>query len=471
MRVQRADVYWNYAATFMRMASAIIILPLILRLLPSEEVGLWSVMIGLNAMIYMLDFGFFKTFSRAVTYVFSGAKSLKKEGFEPVTTGSDISYPLLKSLLKAMSRFYGIMALIFLLLLFTGGVWYIERLMVGYASDASMARLAWYIYGVLLCYQFFTYYYDAALVGRGMIKRSRQIIVFSQSVHIVISSALLLSGLGIISMVIGQTAATLTNRYLARRAFYDKITRNSLAEAGDQDWKEVIRNLFNTAYKTGLASMSWVFANRMLTLIGPLYIPLTVMASYGISKQLTDITLTLALVWFGAYYPKLTGDQIRKSLPEVKRVYIKAQLIAIGVFLAVSASVVLAGDPILKLIGSSTPLLGKTMLILLFLAALLEAMTELATSVLLSRNEVPHYKAQSITALVTLALLFTTLRYTGHGVILLIAVPLVVQLAYQHWRWSYKLWSEMDIKLSDYTAGVKSIYKSIPVFNNDKGQQ
>ena len=38
-----------------------IILPLILRLLPDQEVGLWNVMIGLNAMIYLLDFGFFQT--------------------------------------------------------------------------------------------------------------------------------------------------------------------------------------------------------------------------------------------------------------------------------------------------------------------------------------------------------------------------------------------------------------------------
>lgn len=466
MKVQRADVYWNYAATFMRMASAVIILPLILRLLPSEEVGLWTVMIGLNSMIYMLDFGFFKTFSRAVTYVFTGAKSLQKEGFTPVDPGSEISYPLLKGLLKSMSRFYGIMSLIFLLLLFTGGIWYIERLMEGFVGDTAMAKWAWYTYGVLLCYQFFTYYYDAALVGRGMIKRSRQIIVFSQTMHIIVSSVLLLSGIGLISMVIGQTIATLTNRYLARRAFYDSEIRQRLSEVTAVEWREIIRNLFNTAYKTGLAGLSWVFANRMLALIGALYIPLTVMASYGISKQLADITLTLSVVWFGAYYPKLTGDQINKSIHEVKRIYIKAQIIAVAVFISAAFTIIVAGDPLLKLIGSSTPLLGKSLLILLFFATMLEALTELATSVLLSRNEVPHYKAQSMTAIVILLLLFGSLQYTNAGVVLLIAVPFVAQLAYQHWKWSMKLYKEMEIKLSDYSAGIKSIYKSLPVFNN-----
>ncbi|GAB1473241.1 hypothetical protein MASR2M69_06820 [Bacteroidota bacterium] len=114
MRVTKGDVLWNYGATFMRVASALIVLPLILRMLPEEEVGLWTVMIGLNSMIYLLDFGFFQTFSRAVTYIFSGAKSLEKEGFKPVEPGSPVSYGLLNGVLKAMRRFYGAVSLVLL---------------------------------------------------------------------------------------------------------------------------------------------------------------------------------------------------------------------------------------------------------------------------------------------------------------------------------------------------------------------
>ena len=91
MKVTKADVLWNYGATFMRVASALIVLPLILRMLPQEEVGVWSVMIGLNSMIYLLDFGFFQTFSRAVTYIYSGATKLEKEGFTPVQESRGVS--------------------------------------------------------------------------------------------------------------------------------------------------------------------------------------------------------------------------------------------------------------------------------------------------------------------------------------------------------------------------------------------
>ena len=474
----------------MRVASALIVLPLILRMLPEEEVGLWTVMIGLNSMIYLLDFGFFQTFSRAVTYIFSGAKKLEKEGFTPVEPGSPVSYCLLNGVLSAMRRFYGAVSLVLLLILVTGGVWYINRLLTGFSGDAGTAKVAWFSYGLLLCYQFYTYYYDALLVGRGMIKKSRQIIVFSQSLHIVISSILLIFGLGILSMVVGQSVATLVNRALAKRAFYDpdvvkklkdseseqsksEQSKNEQSESdhsGSKLWKTVLKTLFNTAYKSGLASLSWIFTNRMLAIIGALYIPLTTMASYGITKQITDITITLSAVWFATYYPKLTGEQIKNSIGEVKRIYIKAQIIALAVFALVTISVLFAGEPLLTFIGSSTTLLPVNLMLLLFIASLFESLTQLSTSVLMSRNEVPHYKAQMITAITALLVMVLALRFSDGGVTLLVVIPFAAQLVYQHWRWTLMVWRELGIKRNDYLSGIKSVYKSVPILNDNNKQ-
>jgi O-antigen/teichoic acid export membrane protein len=472
MKVTRADLFWNYGATFMRVASALIVLPVILRMLPEEEVGLWTVMISLNSMIYLLDFGFFQTFSRAVTYIYSGASSLQKEGFVPVEKSvNELSYPLLKGLLKSMRRFYGSVSLILLLLLSTAGVWYIERLLTGFSGDRSSAMIAWFAYGVLLCYQFFTYYYDAALFGRGMIKRSRQIIVFSQSLHIILSTVLLLSGFGILSLVAGQTLATLVNRTLAKMTFYDRETRDSLSRVESYDWRAILRTLFHTAYKNGLASLSWVFTNRMLAIIGALYVPLSVMASYGITKQITDVTITLSTAWFFTYYPKLTGEQIKNGVTEVKRIYIKARIVAILIFFAAMLFVPLAGEHILRYIGSSTDLLPDLLIILLFVASLLESLTSISTSVLLSRNEVPHYIAQSLTAVVAVLFIVLAMNYVHAGVATLIIVPMAVQLAYQHWKWTSLLFRELGVTFRDYLNGVVSLYKSLPVigYNKDDG--
>ncbi|MBP9019862.1 MAG: hypothetical protein KBG04_08610, partial [Bacteroidales bacterium] len=252
----RSDLLWNYAASFMRLASALIILPLILHLLPVEEVGLWNIMISLNAMIYLLDFGFYQTFSRSVTYIFSGAKEFKSEGFGDVNQDGSVNYSLLKGSLSAMRVYYAAVAVLLLILLVTAGHLYIENILVDFTGNKDSARIAWYLYGILLCYQFYTYYYDALLVGKGMIKRSRQIIVFSQCAHLLLASCLLLMGCGILSMVFGQTLATILNRTLAKRTFYDKKTKLALKDVFPADWKRILKILWTTAYKTGLANLS-----------------------------------------------------------------------------------------------------------------------------------------------------------------------------------------------------------------------
>ena len=460
MKVERADVIWNYSATLMRMASAIIILPLMLHMLSGEEFGLWTVMLELYAMVNLLDFGFNPTFTRAVTYVFSGAKELRKTGFTPIESEPlwGISYPLLKGVISAMKRYYSFVALFMLALLFSAGIWYINNILAGYTGNIKIARIAWFAYGALICYQFFTFYYDALLVGRGMIRRSRQIIVASQSIHIVIASILLLCGYGIVSLVIGQLCSTLTNRFLARRAFYDKDIRRELRGAdGGKSWREILSTLFNTAYKSGISAVSVEFTKGFVPLIGALYIPLSAMGSYGVTKRIVSLAAGLAAAWFVAYYPKLINKQVRNLSADVKRIYIKANLIAIVVFCVLMALIVPTGNMVLSFIGSEAYLLPTTITILFFVSSLFEVTTYFSTSVLLSRNEVPHYRSQAVTALFTIVLLYIGLEFFEYGVAYLVLLPLFTQLAYQYWRWTYKVWVELGITGNDIINGFKVI--------------
>jgi O-antigen/teichoic acid export membrane protein len=67
MQIGKRDVIWNFIATFMRIASGIIVLPLVLRLLPTQEVGLWNIFITIGSLATLLDFGFSNAFTRKNT--------------------------------------------------------------------------------------------------------------------------------------------------------------------------------------------------------------------------------------------------------------------------------------------------------------------------------------------------------------------------------------------------------------------
>ena len=436
MKLGRRDLLWNYSASFMRVASALIILPLILKMLSPEEYGLWSIMLSIKAITELLDFGFSPTFSRAITYVYSGAKEIKSQGFDPVDSNAGTDYSLLGGLINAVKRFYGSVAILLLLFLATAGVLYLNHIMNDYSGDMLSAKLSWYAYGALLCYQFYTYYYDSMLVGRGMIMKARQIVVLSQLLHIAIASLLLVMGFGIISMVVGQIASVVVNRVLAYRAFYDKETSELIQNSKPAEWRGLLKNLWNTAYKSGLTGISWIISNRMLAAFAGIYIPLSAVGDYGLSKQVAEITYTLSVVWFVTFYPKITQHKISSNFIQLKRMYFKALAIALAVGLFCFAGAFLAGDFTLDLIGSKTRFISGPLFALLLVSAIFDSFTYISTSLLLAGNEVPHFKAQLVTALVTVFVIFLFLHFTDWGVAALVIIPLLSNLVYNHWRWA-----------------------------------
>ncbi|GHT74550.1 hypothetical protein FACS1894124_4610 [Spirochaetia bacterium] len=92
MHIDRKDVLWNYAATFLQIAAQVLLLPFILRTLPQETVAIWTIFSTIIALVNLLDFGFNPSFTRNVSYIFSGAKTLKASGFDIVEGNVCVSY-------------------------------------------------------------------------------------------------------------------------------------------------------------------------------------------------------------------------------------------------------------------------------------------------------------------------------------------------------------------------------------------
>jgi O-antigen/teichoic acid export membrane protein len=90
MHIDRKDVFWNYAATFLQIGAQVLLPPLILRALPRETAGVWTIFATIIALVNLLDFGFNPTFTRNVTYIFFGFKVLKAAGLKAAEENAEI---------------------------------------------------------------------------------------------------------------------------------------------------------------------------------------------------------------------------------------------------------------------------------------------------------------------------------------------------------------------------------------------
>ena len=457
MQIGRKDLLWNYAATSMRILSGIIVLPIALRMLPSEEMGIWSIFLSLMAITSLLDFGFSNSFSRNVTYIYSGVKELKTKGYVVAET-SEVDYGLLKTLLLAMKRYYGIAALVFLIIFLVGSPFYISSILEQYSGDKQTIWVAWYIFGALLAYELYTYYYNTVLIGRGLVKRNMQIIVFSQSIRIVVTLAFLFAGLGIISLVLGLLIGDVINRILAYHVFYDRETKVKLSETTATRGWDTIKTLAPNSLKIGFTSLSYFLRNQSIVLIAPFYLSLSQIAEFGISKQLISVISALGLTWYNTFYSKTAQYRVREDIDGVKRLYIKGTLNMILMFIIGGGVLLMFGSDVLLFIKSKTPLLCNEYLFLMLVFVFLEARQIMANGTLIAKNEVPFFKADIISGICSVLVLLLMFNFTSLGVLSLILATGLVLCAYMNWKVPATLAKEIRLTLNDYKKVILSYF-------------
>jgi hypothetical protein len=87
-------VVWSWAFNFLRLATGLVLLPLLLYKLSSEELGMCFVLLSLVALAPVVAFGFSPTIVRFVSYAMGGAETIHAQGFAKAET-SGPNYRLL----------------------------------------------------------------------------------------------------------------------------------------------------------------------------------------------------------------------------------------------------------------------------------------------------------------------------------------------------------------------------------------
>jgi O-antigen/teichoic acid export membrane protein len=450
MQIGRRDVLWNYAATFLKIAAAGILLPFILRFLPQETTAIWTIFSTIIAFVGLLDFGFNPSFMRNVSYVFSGAKALKREGYNIVDENdSEIDYGLLKGLINSMRWFYARVAVILFILLTTLGTYYLRAVLESYPGNIPEVYISWMILCVINTYYLYTLYYDSLLQGRGLVKRAKQITVIGQFTYLVTGIVLIFMHCGLVAIVSAQALSILIIRIMSYRSFYDPWLKHRLGNAKAQSQKDILSAVYPNAIKIGLTSFGGFLVNRSALIAGSLYITLAGIASYGITMQIIGVISAVSTVYITTYQPQIVQYRIQNNTVAIKNIFIKGNIFMITTYLILGTVFVLCGSWALDIIGSQTPLLSAGLITVALVISLLETNHGTAGNILLTKNKVPFFKAALFSGGFTLVLLLLFLRCTSLGIFGMILAPGIAQACYQNWKWPLEVVKELGIGKND----------------------
>lgn len=430
----KKDIIWNYIAIFFNMGTGVIVLPLILHFLSAEEIGLNYLMLTISSMVALIDFGFSPQIGRNITYALSGAKRVEKEGLHD-EANAEPNYRLLSTVIHAAKFIYRRLSIVVLVLMLTLGTYYIHHVTHGF-QDVNNSLLIWIVFCISNYFNIYFIYYRSLLTGSGKIYESSVSIILSKLTYIITCSVLVFCGFGLISVVVANMLAPLVLFAYSHIKFYTPQMKAQLpSDIKKEETSEAISGIWYNAKKLGINSLgSFAILKLNLFLVG-LFLPLSVVGSFGILTQVVPTLSGVATALFYSYQPQIASLQVVHDKVEITRKLSITVVVFWLIMIFGGAALVLLLPWGLQLIGSNAEVPPMLISILYLIVMTLEGNHTIFSTVIVTANKVPFVKAGLLSGALIGILMYFSLRFTSLGLLGVVLAQGLVQLAYNNWRW------------------------------------
>ncbi|ALV08491.1 O-unit flippase-like protein [Roseateles depolymerans] len=427
----RSELKWGYFAQALNIGAGLLLLPAVVRSLPSEDVGIWFVFMTLTSLAQLLELGFLPTIARNTAYLFAGARSLAGHGLPTdMHTSGQVDPGLLADLTQAARRIYRWVALLGGLILMSVGSLYVLSVMTP-TQDRGMVLGAWWLYAAGNICNFYYGYVNGLLQGRGDVVAANQVVIVTRASMLAAGILALSAGGGLLGLGAATFLASVSGRFVAMRFF--RRGAIALPERSRESIQHTVQLLWHNASRLGVVQVGAFLIQRANVLVASSFLGVSAAASLGLTVTLLMTLSGVAAVILQVRMPRLASAQATRDIHALRGLYGEVLLIACGAFLAGLLVMIVAGNWCLQLLHSKTLLLPTPLLCWLGLIMLLELNHSLAAGYLTTRNQVPFVRAGLLSGV--LICLSSLALVKPFGVAGLIAAQGVVQLAYNNWKW------------------------------------
>jgi len=434
VRLWNTAVLWTWLFNGMRLASGLLLLPLLLRLLSQADLGMHGQFLALSAFLLTFDQIFSVTIARHVGYALRGVADIQAAGVPAAGEGGGAPNPvLLGQLLAVTKQLYRWMSGAILVLLGIGGTLVIYPLV----PETTYPNVTWAAWAVMVAgavLELYTGYWLAYLRGLNQVLLTARLSTFIYGVKLALSAALLIAGFTLLAVPIASLATGLLQRFLARR-----FTRENLPAGVRPDPsrnRALIRMIWPNAWRLGAILLS---INIMIAGLGLMIShqwSLAISARYWFSHQiLCVICLNMAGVWTLVKWPYICQLRATNDLAAMRRVIWPRLWLQTATFVALAAGFIWLGPALVKWVAPDKHLLEPRWLVLMAVYAFLEMKYIFWTTVISTDNRIPSLWAAVWTNVATLLLAAALAYGTNLGIGAFVIAPLVCGLALNYWYW------------------------------------
>jgi O-antigen/teichoic acid export membrane protein len=444
--ISKKDIFWGYFSQFFSIASGLITLPFILKMLTKEEIGLNYLLITFGSLVSLFDLGFASQFGRNISYVFGGAQTLKEEGIEIIDNKLNVNYRLLATIIHTAKYVYRRIGIIVLIIMLTFGTWYLYKVTNAFTSVKNVL-IIWIIYSFSVFFEIYYSYYTALLSGKGMIMESRKAIVYSRLVYVILSFVLLFLGVGLMGIVIANFIAPFFNRNFSYRFFFTDEMRRKIENfsISNEEKLQLISIVWYNSRKMALVFLGGYAVNKFSLFLAGLYLSLSDIAAYGLMIQLVGLITTISSTFFIISQSKFSSMRINGDKINIVKEFSFTMIVYYSLFILGSCFLIFLCPLLLEIIGAKVQLPSVLVMCIFSIIMFLEGNHSNFASFIVTKNDIPFVQSALIAGAAIVLGDYVSLTYTKFGILGLVLVQGLVQIVYANWKWPYEVCKENGI--------------------------
>lgn len=314
-RAQNSAVAWSWVLNGTRLASGILLLPLLLHKLSAEDLGMFYIFGYIAAIVPIVDFGFSGSVGRAVSYAMGGAHDIKEQGMQTSTT-SEPNYALVWQLLFTTRRLYRWMSVLAFFLIGTFGTFWVG-MRIHETSHPGGAWIAWGVTLISAILEIYFGWWNSFLMGLNEVVFSSRLAALMNTLKIALAAALLLFGFGLMALPIAGFASSFLTRHLARRHCLALLEPHP---AERTETTSLLKKLWPNSWRTGISILSSYLRNNAAAFICTQAFGLAMTGTLGLSLQIINLIQNLSQVWVYVKWPSIGQHLVRQEYSIVRKV-------------------------------------------------------------------------------------------------------------------------------------------------------
>jgi len=441
-RLWHSPTATTWGSLAVRLASVLVILPLVLVRFAPPEVALWQLFTTMFMLALMLDFGLAPTFARLFAYARGGATLAEMARMQhDSSAGPRTSDPAVATAVMAALRWlYPRMAVCVTLVLAVLGTLGLMNA-VSQSHDTMAAWSAWALVLATTGVALWGGAYAAALQGMNKIAIMRRWDVVIGLGQMLTSVAVLSLGGELLALVAAYQAwvvvGAMRNRWLLKHLHPELFT------APPAPLPAVMKVMWPPAWRSGLGAL---LSHGVIHASGLVYsqlAPAVEVAAYLLAVRLIMLISQFCQAPFYTKLPRMAELQAAGQQAQQLHMAQRGMRIAYWVFVAGALAVAFAVEPLLQAIGSRTPFVAPGVWALLAMAFFAERFGAMHLQLYSLTNHIVWHIANGVTGVVMVVV--AVLAYPRFGQYAFPAAMLFAYLSFYcvysaaHTRAAFKL--------------------------------